>query len=113
MPSPTSRTLPTSRLSTCDRYCSISDCSTETISSALNLMRASLDQLLPQGVQARADGQVDQTVADLKLDAADQVGVDGLDQDGLKVKPLLGQLTDFDPLLIVEGHRRSDDDADS
>src|SRR5438270_10147671 len=98
MPSPTSRTLPTSRDSTCVRYCSISDRRTDTISSALNLMGTSLDQLVPQGVEAGADGQVHEPVADLQLDAADQFGVYGLGQDGLEVEPLRRDLLDLFPL---------------
>src|SRR3954471_23451459 len=100
MPSPTSRTFPTSWDSTCVRYCSISDRRTDTISSALNLMGTSLDQLVPQGVEAGADGQGHEPVADLDLDAADQFGVDHLGQDGLQVEPLRRQFLDLVPLGV-------------
>src|SRR3954447_26388562 len=75
MPSPTSRTRPTSRVSAPVLRSLISRVRTETISSGLNRMAATLDELVPQGFQLRADGGVVQPVAHPHHQAADQVGV--------------------------------------
>src|SRR5690349_11665467 len=83
MPSPTSRTRPISRVSSRGRNSSISCVSTETISSGLNLITASLDELVPDFGQARAHGAVVEVVADLDDEAADQVGIDAGLQDRL------------------------------
>src|SRR4051794_22769053 len=80
MPSPTSRTLPTSLDSTRDRYCWISSDRTDTISSALNLMATSRDEVLLDGFEPRPHRQVHQPVADLELQAADERRIDLLDQ---------------------------------
>src|SRR5262249_38991954 len=103
MPSPTSRTLPTSRLSTCARYCWISSVRTDTISSALNLMATSLDELLFDGFEPRPDRQVHQLVAGLDLHPAQEFRIDLFDQHRLQVKVLGGQL--LDPLALFVGER--------
>src|SRR5690242_13893428 len=72
MPSPTSSTRPTSRTSACLRMSAISCVRTEAISSALNFITASLDQVLAEVVDARADGGVVEPVADLDHQAAEQ-----------------------------------------
>src|SRR6266446_6861811 len=86
MPSPTSRTRPTSRVSILLWYCSISLVRTETISSALNLIAASLEDLMFQGVDARTHGAVVNQVADLQLHAAQEIGVDLLEKRRLQVE---------------------------
>src|SRR5712692_659772 len=75
MPSPTSSTRPTSRASSCPRYCSISACNTETISSALNLMTASRNELVPNGVEFGAHGGVIQPIADAHHHAAQKLRI--------------------------------------
>src|SRR6516162_4596591 len=92
MPSPTSRTLPTSRDSTCSRYVSISDCRTETISSALNLMCASFDQLISNGGETALNRYVNETVADLYLQAPDQFGFQNFNQNRFQFEIRFRQL---------------------
>src|SRR6266571_1946619 len=100
MPSPTSSTRPTSRVSTCVWYWSISDCRTETISSALNLMATSFDELFPEGFQLGANRAVEQPVAHAHFETADQVRVDLSLQDGLEMKGA-AQLLEQAPALVV------------
>src|SRR6516225_8826409 len=75
MPSPTSNTRPTSRASSLARNWLISDWRTETISSALNLMTASRNDLVPNIVQSTANRLVVDPVADPDDHAAEQVGI--------------------------------------
>src|SRR5437763_3155607 len=112
MPSPTSSTLPTSRASTCWRYCSISLCRTETISSALNLMAASRDELVLDRFEPRLQRQVVEQVADLDLQPAEQVRVHHFDQDRLHPELLAGRRLDALALLVVERHGRAHLEAD-
>src|SRR5437868_2288199 len=98
MPSPTSSTLPTSRESTCARYCAISLDRTDTISSALNLMTASRDELVLNRFQARPQRQVEQPVADLDLQAAEQRRVHRLQQDRLHLEGVVGAGLDLGAL---------------
>src|SRR5262249_51687229 len=83
MPSPTSRTRPTSRASSAVRYCSISFPITEMISSALNLMAGTLEELVPDIDVLGADGGIVEPVADAHLQAAEHVGIDSLVKDRL------------------------------
>src|SRR3954454_1562377 len=76
MPSPTSSTRTTSRVSILAPYCSISDCRTETISSALNLMTASRKNLITNVVDTGSHGGVVLPVADANLEAAQDGGID-------------------------------------
>src|SRR5439155_16393460 len=81
MPSRTSSTRPTSRASRWARYWSISLWRTETISSALNLMTASLDDLFPHAFQALADGGIVDPIAHAHHHAAEQIGIEpGVEQ---------------------------------
>src|SRR5438445_9528791 len=89
MPSPTSSTRPTSRASRWARYWSISLWRTETISSALNLMTASLDDLFPDAFQALANGRIVDPVAHADHHAAEQIGI----EPGLKQRLLVIALT--------------------
>src|SRR3954451_6692487 len=82
MPSPTSRTRPTSVRVTSDWNCSISRWMTEVISSALNFMGLSLDEAAAELFQAGADRRVVDVVADLDDQAADQRRVDFQGDDG-------------------------------
>src|SRR5437016_1682545 len=75
MPSPTSRTRPTSRVSSCVLYWRISSTSTETISSALNLMTAHLPQLFAQIDESRPHRAVKDPVADAQDHAAHEGGL--------------------------------------
>src|SRR5258707_1065233 len=104
MPSPTSSTRPTSRDTSLERYWSISDCRTETISSALNLMTASLNDLVADRDQPRPDRGVVEPISHLYDQAADQVGIRPHAQHRL----LLESLAEFIPqafLLIVRQRR--------
>src|SRR4029078_10743336 len=76
MPSPTSSPRPTSSVWTCERYCSISVCRTETISSALNLITASFDELFLQVFQFGSQRAVVAPVVDADDHAAQQRGID-------------------------------------
>src|SRR5437868_1122779 len=100
MPSPTSSTRPTSRACSLGRYSSISDWRTETISSTLNLMTASRDQLVANGFELRAHRGVVQPVADADGQAAQQVGGDALFEDGFQAKGL-AQLPQQAVALVV------------
>src|SRR5205085_11064422 len=86
MPSPTSRTRPTSRVSSWVRYCSISRCRTETISSALNLMTAHLPQLFAQIEDLGSHRAVEHEVADPQDHAAPELRLDLLVDDGFQVE---------------------------
>src|SRR5215217_7930567 len=76
MPSPTSSTRPTSVRVTWASNCSISLTITEAISSALNFMRLPFHQSLAKLFEPVADRGVEDVVADLDDQAADQAGVD-------------------------------------
>src|SRR5262245_25605414 len=74
MPSPTSSTRPTSRVSALVRYWPISASRTEAISSALNLMGPSRRQLVLEYEQIGPVGGVAHLVPDAYSNPADQVG---------------------------------------
>src|SRR4051794_31005985 len=99
MPSPTSRTRPTSRDSTSRPNCEICSRRTETISPGLNLITTSLDQLVPDGVEPGADAGVVEPVAHLHDQPAQKVRIDAQLQDGLAPEGLL-QLA-AQPLLMI------------
>src|SRR5437773_12559646 len=88
MPSPTSRTRPTSRASSCPRYCSISVCNTETISSALNLMTASRYKLVPNRLEPGANRGVVQPIAHAHDHATEQLRIDRRLQDRVELQGL-------------------------
>src|SRR5579884_1840031 len=83
MPSPTSRTRPTSRVSMPVRYCSISVWRTETISSALNLITASFNELVADLLELRANRGVVNPIAHADHEAANQVRLDSTFEDRL------------------------------
>src|ERR1700730_6903047 len=70
MPSPTSRTRPTSRVARRAPKFLISSVSTEVISSALNFITASRDDLGANVIEAGADRGVELPVADADLQPA-------------------------------------------
>src|SRR4051794_12128998 len=76
MPSPTSSTRPVSRVSSWGPDRPISCSRTETISSALNLMTAPLDHLVPDVRKAGAHAGVVEPVPHAHHQPAQQVGVD-------------------------------------
>src|SRR5207302_8122078 len=76
MPSPISSTRPTSSALSLSRYCAISFWRTETISSALNLITTSLDELFLNGLEPAADRRIDPPIADLHDHSGDQIGID-------------------------------------
>src|SRR5579885_3126848 len=107
MPSPTSSTRPTSRVSSCWRYSLISCVRTDTISSVLNLaMTAPLDQLLANVLQPRPHRGVVQPVADAHHHAAQQRRIDARRQHRLLVV-LLPQLLAQPLALVVRQRRRA------
>src|SRR5437762_6214696 len=105
MPSPTSRTRPTSRASSLARYWSISVCRTETISSALNLMAASFDDLFPDVLQLGTDRPVIHPVADLHHQAAEQFRIDAGFQDRFLLELLPELLHEALALVVGQWHR--------
>src|SRR5262249_29959691 len=113
MPSPTSRTWPTSPPPRRARKFSISLVNTELISSALNFMTASRYEFTANGFEFPADGGVVDPVADAHHQSAQQVGIDPLLQNRLDLEGL-AQLAD-EPLALVGGqlHRRAHLDADT
>src|SRR6266581_2418829 len=111
MPSPTSRTRPTSRDSTSRPRFRIWSVRTETISPGLNLITASLDELVPNSVDPAANAAIVQPVAHLHDQPPQEVRLDAQLQDrlaGERLPQLVAQ-----PLLMVmvERHRRADLDA--
>src|SRR5262245_16477524 len=110
MPSPTSSTRPTSSARSLPSMSWISRVRTEVISSALNLIATSLDELLPNDFESRADRGVVEPVADPHHHAADQLGIDLRLQHRLQLEglpQLLGQ-----PLALVVRKRRGRADLD-
>src|SRR5580704_14749428 len=103
MPSPTSRTRPSSRATALPRIWSISRVRTETISSALNRMTASLDELFADHVKTGADAGVVDPVVLLYHQSPQQTGVDGGGQYGFlpeRGPQLAGQPR---PLVVAQG----------
>ncbi len=78
---------------------------TETISSALNLMAASLDELVPDVARRGPDRAVVDVVAHLDDQAAQQVGIDRMFEDrfGLQRRAQFGR-SDV-PLVVGQGAR--------
>src|SRR5206468_957397 len=113
MPSPTSNTRPTSLAPRPWRYSLISDWRTETISSALNLMAASFQELGAQVVDPGAHRAVELPVADAHQEAAEQVGVDPLVQDRVELKSVFELRPQPVAETVVQGHRGADQDADA
>src|ERR1700761_6018236 len=83
MPSPISRTRPTSWTAIRSLNWLISSVRTETISSALNLMAALFQNLVPKIVDARLDRAVVLEGAHADLHAAEQARIDRRDHHGL------------------------------
>src|SRR5713226_5894739 len=108
MPSPTSSTRPTSRSTIWPRYCSISLVRTEAISPVLNLMTASLDQLVPQIEKAGAYRAVVHPVADLHHQPAEQVRLDPHVQERLAVVEVVQFLPQSCLLVLRQRHGAAD-----
>src|SRR6185369_10665956 len=86
MPSPTSTTVPTLRVSTPESNESMADLMMLVISSdrmamGADLLEGARDEPGPEPLQAAADAPVDQTIADAHDEAAQQAGID-LDIEG-------------------------------
>src|SRR5579859_836450 len=113
MPSPTSRTRPTSPASSREWYSSISFCKTETISLALNLMTASRDYLMANLFQTRTHRGIIQPVPHPDAQTAQKAGVQLALHDGFKMKGIPNSLLQADLLVIWQGYRRLDLDPDS
>src|SRR5262249_40036585 len=104
MPSPISRTWPTSRRSRPPPNSLICRSRTEAISSGLNLMTASLDELLSDGLDTGAHAGVDHLVADADDEAAEQVGVDDDVQDRLALIAVAHAVDDALALVVRQRH---------
>src|SRR6266480_3215205 len=107
MPSPTSSTLPTSRASSCPRYCSISVCNTEKISSALNLMTASRYKLVPNRLEPGANRGVIQPIAHAHDHATEQLRIDRRLQDRVELQGLAQLLPQAIFLVVRQRHGRA------
>src|SRR5436190_16441573 len=105
MPSPTSSTRPTCLVSSFFSYCWISLCRTETISSALNLMTASFDQLIAKVVQSSANGGIVNRVADAHLEPAQQGGIDVQHQHRLELKIRMKLGPESNLHVLAQRHR--------
>src|SRR2546421_1458452 len=113
MPSATSRTRPTSRVSSCERYCSISCWRTETISSVLNLATAQLPQFLAHVEDLGAHRAVEDKVGDAEDHAAKQVWLDALVQDRFEAEGLVQIVHQPLALVVGQGDRAADLDAET
>src|SRR5207249_3010268 len=111
MPSPTSSTRPTSSDLSLERYCSISAWRTETISSALNLMTASLNDLIPDRLELRAHRGVVEPIADPHDQAAKQLWIGPHAQERLTLEGVLELSTQAFPLVFGQGRRALHFDA--
>src|SRR5438045_3177921 len=103
MPSPTSSTWPISTAWSLLRYWSISFVRTEAISSALNLMTTSLDDLVPEVHQLGAHRAVELPIVDAHHQAAQQFGIDLEVHDRFEFQRLAHGM--FQALAVVVGQR--------
>src|SRR5437870_4471171 len=113
MPSPTSRTLPTSLTSVRAPKSLISCLRTETISPALNFMGGSLNEMGSDRFQAGPHAAVVQPVGDADDETADQFGIHGRLDDRLLAEQGAGLVADAVNLALGERHRRADLNADA
>src|SRR5438105_4791037 len=104
MPSPTSSTRPTSRVSRRAPKWRISSVRTDVISSALNFMTASRDDLVLEVIQTGADGGVELAVADADLQPAQERRVDVRHQHRLQVEAPPYRLGDAAGVFVGQGH---------
>src|SRR4051812_31025056 len=103
MPSPTSRTRPTSRTSDPAPSPLISRWRTETISSGLNFMAAPGQQLISDGVDARSHRTVEDLVAHLDDHPAQQTFVNAGGNDRLQPGRVQNPFLQLVRLLVREG----------
>src|SRR5437588_9901724 len=108
MPSPTSSTRPTSRVSIPVRVCLISSLMTETISSTRNAMTAPLDQLSADLVQPGADAGVIDPVADPDDQPAQEFRLDLFFQQRLDLADRPHVVAQPGPLAVGQRNRRAD-----
>src|SRR5579871_2421821 len=111
MPSPTSSTRPTSLESSWGRNCSSSVCRTETISSALNLITASRDELIANGVELRPDRRIVNVVADAHHHAAQEIRIDPHFQQGFLFERLPQLVQQALALIVGQGDGRPNEDG--
>src|SRR4029078_10832345 len=81
MPSPTSTTVPTLRVSTPESNESMADLmmlviSSDRVARGADLLEGARDELGPEPLEAAADAPVDQAIADAHDEAAQQAGID-------------------------------------
>src|SRR5947208_1018768 len=100
MPSPTSSTRPISLASSLERYWLISVCRTETISSALNLMTASRNDLVSDLVQSGTQRAIENPIADPQLNAAEQLRINLHFQHRLDAQLVAHALADALELIL-------------
>src|SRR5438093_8995874 len=118
MPSPTSTTVPTLRVSTAASNESIADLMMLVISSErmamLDLLEGARDELCPQPLETASDAPVDEAVADADDEAAEQAGIDLDIENDAPAGPLLqssGQTADLILGQFRGGHDGGVDDA--
>src|SRR5262249_23055546 len=111
MPSPISSTRPTSRSTIWERYWSISLVNTEAISSALNLIATSLDELFPKGLELSSAGGVIDPTPDPDDPAAGQIGLDASFQDRFPPEGFPQSVLEPIPLIVRQGDGRAHLDA--
>src|SRR4051794_29338196 len=102
MPSPTSRTRPTSAVSILSRYPVICSVSTETISFGLNLMTTSREELVANIVNACADGGVQLLVANSNLQSSQQRRIHVWHENRIELKTPLDPFRDASTLVARE-----------
>src|SRR4051812_33880244 len=108
MPSPTSRTLPTSRTSWPEASPLISRVRTETISSGLNFIAAPRQQLIANGLDPVPDRAVEHPVADLDDHPAQQRLVHLGLNDRVEPRGPANGLLEMLGLLVGQRDRRPD-----
>src|SRR5262249_5894828 len=106
MPSPTSRTSPTSFGSILSRYRLISSVKTETISLALIRLdiTASLDELILDSFQTSPHAAVVNPIVHFHHQTAEQVRIDAGGQDRLAVELLAQLAAQAFALFVVQGN---------
>src|SRR5918994_3362861 len=81
MPSPTSTTVPTLRVSTAESNESMADLmmlviSSERMAMGSDLLEGAREELVPEPLEATTDAAIDQAIADAYDETAQQAGID-------------------------------------
>src|ERR1700688_2982356 len=108
MPSPTSRTWPTSLVASCPLKSSISFWRTEAISSALNFMETPLPDAFAQLRDARDQRAIVDGIGDPDHNSADERRIDLGFEDRVKRKRFGQAFSQSIPRLVAKRHGRFD-----